>query len=99
LAGFGLEKPNSGLDPGETFFLTALAISIAPRPFKFREISVSISTRSLVFSTHRFDYREKKNVGRTSPIRLNALYSIGWSGAEIETQVFKMAAKFRDKRT
>jgi hypothetical protein len=28
----GLEKPNSGLDPGET---TALAFSIAPRPFKF----------------------------------------------------------------
>jgi hypothetical protein len=44
-------------------------------------------------------YRENQNVGRTSPIRLNALYSIGWSGAEIETQVFKMAAKFRDKRT
>ncbi len=37
-----IEKPNSGLDPGET---TALAISIAPRPFKFREMSVSISPR------------------------------------------------------
>ncbi len=50
----GLENPNSGLDPGETFFLTAVAISIATRPFKFREMSVSISTRSFVFSIHSF---------------------------------------------
>jgi hypothetical protein len=48
----GLEKPNSGLDPGETFFLTALAISVAPRLFKFREMSVSLSTRTFVFSIH-----------------------------------------------
>ncbi len=36
--------------------LTAVAISIAPRPFKFREISVSISTRTFVFSIHSFGY-------------------------------------------
>jgi hypothetical protein len=47
----GLEKPNLGLDPGET---SALAISIAPRPFKFREFLVSISTRTFVFSIHSF---------------------------------------------
>ena len=50
-AGLGLEKPNLGLDPGET---SALAISIAPRSFKFREIWVSISTRTFVFSIHSF---------------------------------------------
>jgi hypothetical protein len=51
-----------GLDPGETFFLTALAISKAPRPFKFREISVSISTRTFVFSIHSLE--RKKGGGR-----------------------------------
>jgi hypothetical protein len=44
-------------------------------------------------------YKENQNVGRTSPIWLNAAYSIGWSGAETETHVFKVAAKFRVKRT
>ena len=39
------------------FFLTAVAISIAMRPFKFREISVSKSTRSFVSSIHSFAYK------------------------------------------
>ncbi len=34
------------------FFLTVVAISIATRPFKFCEISVSNSTRSFVSSIH-----------------------------------------------
>ncbi len=39
------------------FFLTAVAIAIATatRPFKFREISVSNSTRSFVSSIHSLD--------------------------------------------
>ncbi len=50
LGGGGLEKLDLGRDCGETFFLTAVAISIATRPFKFREISVSNSTSSFVSS-------------------------------------------------
>jgi hypothetical protein len=37
-------------------------------------------------------YKENQNASRTSLIRLNIAYSIGWSGAETETHVFKMAA-------
>jgi hypothetical protein len=36
------------------FFQTAVAIAIATRPFKFREISVSNSTSSFVSSIHSF---------------------------------------------
>jgi hypothetical protein len=43
--------------PARLFCLTALAISIAPRPFKFRKISVSISTRTFVFSIHSLAFR------------------------------------------
>jgi hypothetical protein len=55
--GGGLEKPNRGRDRGETFFQTAVAIAIATRPFKFREISVSNSTSSFVSSIHRCGHR------------------------------------------
>ncbi len=37
------------------FFLTAVAIAIATRPFKFREISVSNSTSSFVSSIHSLE--------------------------------------------
>ena len=50
----GLEKLDRGRDRGETFFLTAVAIAIATRPFKYHEISVSTTTSSFVFSIHSF---------------------------------------------
>jgi hypothetical protein len=54
----------------------------------------------MVSSTNIFvHYKEDQNVSRTSPIRLNVTYTIGWSGAKMATHVFKMAANFRDKRT
>jgi hypothetical protein len=44
--------------------------------------------------------KENQHVGWSSPFRLNCAFSvIGWSGAETETHIFKMAAKFIDKRT
>jgi hypothetical protein len=43
-------------------------------------------------------YKENQNVSSTTPIRLNVAYSIGWSGAETETNVFEMAANFKIKR-
>ena len=42
--------------------LTAVAMSIATGPFKFREMSVSISTRSFVFSIHSFEQHTSKPV-------------------------------------
>jgi hypothetical protein len=36
-------------------------------------------------------FKLNENVSSTTPIRLDMSYSIGWSGAEMETQVFKMA--------
>ncbi len=51
--GGGLEKPNRGRDRGET----AVAIAKATRPFKFREIAVSNSTRSFVSSIHSLALR------------------------------------------
>ncbi len=48
----GLGKLDRGLGRGETFFLTAIAIAIATRPFKFHEISVSYTSSSFVSSIH-----------------------------------------------
>jgi hypothetical protein len=42
-------------------------------------------------------YKENQYVSSTAPIRLNEVYSIGWSGAETEMHVFKMAANFKEK--
>ncbi len=39
------------------FFLTAVAISIATRPFKFSEISVTKATRSFASSIHSLVYK------------------------------------------
>jgi hypothetical protein len=44
-----------------------IAISIATRPFKFREMSVSISTRSFVFSIHSFVHSTQPMRARTPP--------------------------------
>jgi hypothetical protein len=44
-------------------------------------------------------YKENQNVSSTGPIQLKEAYSICWSGAEMETHVFIMAANFREKRT
>ena len=44
------------------FFLTALAISIAPRLSRNPEISVSISTTTFVFSIHSLGLSIKKNM-------------------------------------
>ncbi len=48
----GLGKLDRGLVLGETFFLTAIAIAIATRPFKFHENSVSYTSSSFVSSIH-----------------------------------------------
>ncbi len=44
-----------GATAARLFFLTAVAIAIATRPFKYHEISVSTPTSSFVFSIHSFD--------------------------------------------
>ena len=44
-----------GATAARIFFLTAVAIAIATRPFKYHEISVSTPTSSFVFSIHSFD--------------------------------------------
>jgi hypothetical protein len=58
-----------------------------------------ISANCMVNSTNILVHKKDQNVSSTTPIRLNVFYSIGWSGAETETHVFKMAVNFNDKRT
>ena len=48
-----------GATAARPFFLTAVAIAIATRPFKFHEISVSISSSSFVSSIHSFGYKQR----------------------------------------
>ena len=45
-----------GAAAARLFFLTAVAIAIATRPFKFHEISVSNTSSSFVSSIHSFGY-------------------------------------------
>jgi len=52
----GLEKLDRGANAARLFFLTAVAIAIATRPFKFHEISVSNSSSSFVSSIHSFEW-------------------------------------------
>jgi hypothetical protein len=42
---------------GSLFFLTAIAIAIATRPFKFHENSVSYTSSSFVSSIHSFVHK------------------------------------------
>ncbi len=51
------EKQIAGAAAARLFFLTAVAIAIATRPFKFHEISVSNTSRSFVSSIHSFGYQ------------------------------------------
>ncbi len=46
-----------GATAARLFFLTAVAIAIATRPFKYHENSVTNTTSSFVFSIHSFAYR------------------------------------------
>ncbi len=46
-----------GATVARLFFLTAVAITIAMRPFKYHEISVSNTTTSFVFSIHSFGFK------------------------------------------
>ncbi len=46
------ENRIAGSATARLFFLTAVAIAIATRPFKFHEISVSNTTSSFVSSIH-----------------------------------------------
>ncbi len=50
-----LENQIAGEAAARLFFLTAVAIAIAMRPFKFHEISVSNTLSSFVSSIHSFD--------------------------------------------
>jgi hypothetical protein len=52
LAWGGLGKLDRGLGHGEPFFLTAIAIAIGTRPFKFHENSVAYTSSSFVSSIH-----------------------------------------------
>ncbi len=45
-----------GATVARLFFLTAVAIAIATRPFKYHENSVTNTTSSFVFSIHSFVY-------------------------------------------
>jgi hypothetical protein len=55
-AGGGVSKNQIAVTTAaRIFFLTAVAIAIATRPFKFREISVSSSTSLFVSSIHSLD--------------------------------------------
>jgi hypothetical protein len=57
LGGGGVSKNwTEGATAARLFFLTAVAIAIATRPFKFHEISVSNSSSSFVSSIHSFDW-------------------------------------------
>jgi hypothetical protein len=44
-------------------------------------------------------YKDNQNVSSTMPIRLIVTYSIGWSGADTEKHVFRMASESKYKRT
>ncbi len=48
------ENQIAGAAAARLFFLTAVAIAIATRPFKFHEISVSNTSSSFVSSIHSF---------------------------------------------
>ncbi len=50
------ENQIAGAAAARLFFLTAVAIAIATRPFKFHEISVSNTSSSFVSSIHSFVY-------------------------------------------
>ncbi len=56
LAWGGLGKLDRGLALGELFFLTAIAIAIATRPFKFHENSVTNTSSSFVSSIHSLGF-------------------------------------------
>jgi hypothetical protein len=47
-----------GATAARLFFLTAVAIAIATRPFKYHKISVSNTTSSFVFSIHSFGLKQ-----------------------------------------
>jgi hypothetical protein len=46
----------AGSAAARLFFMTAIAIAIATRPFKFHEISVSNTSSSFVSSIHSLDF-------------------------------------------
>jgi hypothetical protein len=50
------ENRIAGSAAARLFFLTAVAIVIATRPFKFHEISVSYTSSSFVSSIHSLAY-------------------------------------------
>ncbi len=49
------ENQIAGATAARLFFLTAVAIALAKRPFKFHEISVSNTSSSFVSSIHSFE--------------------------------------------
>ncbi len=49
-----LENWTEGVTAARLFFLTAVAIAIATRPFKYHENSVTNTASSFVFSIHSF---------------------------------------------
>jgi hypothetical protein len=51
------ENRIAGSAAARLFFLTAVAIAIATRPFKFHEISVSYTSSSFVSSIHSLDIK------------------------------------------
>jgi hypothetical protein len=52
------ENQIAGVAAARLFFLTAVTIAIATRPFKFLEISVSNTSSSFVSSIHSFAFRQ-----------------------------------------
>jgi hypothetical protein len=61
------ENQIAGAAAARLFFLTAVAIAIATRPFKFHKISVSNTSSSFVSSIHSFVY---------GTVRVCALFNI-----------------------
>ncbi len=86
-----MENQIAGAAAVRLFFLTVVAIAIATRPFKFHEISVSITSSSFVSSIHSFDRSTAAIVLSTAATVLGALAKVLSAGAI----VYWVASKVR----